>query len=182
MKKIVVVLLVLGLVVVLSVAASAGQQRTIPIKTDLIGTVIAIGEGKNIFDVELKGRPRSATARGVSVTGLPVEIGELPKDNQCLDIDGPDGFNIVDAQITIVYKNGSMLFGNDLPGGYVCFVSAANPAVGYGYAPYKIVGGNGRYEGADGKLAFDLTTYAFDAPTGAVVAETGTGIGYFTLP
>ena len=171
-KKIAVVLLVLVLIGVLSVAAISGKEKTQKVDMELVGTVINIGDGSVIFEVDLKGSPGKAYARGVSVSGLPVEMGD-----ECFDLEGPDGMNTDSAQIAIIFEDGSMLFGNmdeDTPN-YVCFASPSQAA-------YRIDGGTGRFEGAGGDVVFELITYAFGGPEGAVIAETGHGTGEITLP
>lgn len=171
-KKVAVVLLVLVLVVVLGVVVTAGQEKTQTVDMELVGTVINIGEGSVIFEVDLKGSPGKAYARGVSVSGLPAEMGD-----ECFDIEGPDGMNTEYAQIAIIFEDGSMLFGNmdEAIPSYVCFASPSQ-------AVYRIDGGTGRFEGAGGNIVFELITYAFGGPEGAVIAETGHGTGEIELP
>ena len=160
------------LVAVVGVVVIAGQEKTQKVDMELVGTVINIGEGSVIFDVDLKGSPGKAYSRGVSVSGFPEEMGD-----ECFNLDGPDGMNTTAAQITIIFEDGSMLFGNMAEGvpSYVCFASPSQAA-------YKIEGGTGRFEGADGDIVFELITYAFGGPEGAVIAETGHGTGEITLP
>lgn len=171
-KKIAVIVLVLVLVAVVGVVVIAGQEKTQKVDMELVGTVINTGEGSVIFEVDLKGSPRKAYARGVSMGGLPVEMGD-----ECFDLDGPDGMNTESAQINIIFEDGSMLFGNMDEGvpSYVCFASPSQAA-------YRIDGGTGRFEGAGGDVVFELITYAFGGPEGAVIAETGHGTGEITLP
>ena len=171
-KKVAVVVLVLVLVAVVGVVVIAGQEKTQKVDMELVGTVINIGEGSVIFEVDLKGAPGKAYARGVSVSGLPAEMGD-----KCFDLEGPDGMNTEYAQIAIIFEDGSMLFGNMAEGvpSYVCFASPSQAA-------YKIEGGTGRFEGAGGAIVFELITYAFGGPEGAVIAETGHGTGEVTLP
>lgn len=170
-KKGAVVVLVLVLVAVMGVVVIAGQEKTQKVDMELVGTVIDIGEGSIIFEVDLKGKPGKAYARGVSVSGLPTEMGD-----ECFDLEGPDGMNTEYAQIAIIFEDGSMLFGNmdeeEVPS-YVCFASPSQAA-------YTIEGGTGRFEGAGGNIVFELITYAFGE--GLVIAETGHGTGQITLP
>lgn len=171
-KKTAVIVLVLVLVAVVGVVVIAGQEKTKKVDMELVGTVIDIGEGSIIFEVDLKGSPGKAYARGVSVSGLPTEMGD-----ECFDLEGPDGMNTEYAQIAIIFEDGSMLFGNmedkDVVPSYVCFASPSQAA-------YTIEGGTGRFEGADGDIVFELITYAFGE--GLVIAETGHGTGEITLP
>lgn len=171
-KKITVVVLVLVLVVVLGVVVTAGQEKTQKVDMELVGTVIDIGDGSVIFEVDLKGSPGKAYARGVSTSDFPTDMGD-----KCVDIGEVDGMNTKSAQIAIIFEDGSMLFGNmdDNVPSYVCFASPSQAA-------YKIEGGTGRFEAASGDIVFELITYAFGGPEGAVIAETGHGTGQITLP
>jgi len=170
----VIILLVLVLVVALGVVAYAAQGRTVPIDMELTGTFIPINESAGIFDVNLQGSPGKAHARGLSV-GLPVEKGALPSGNKCVDIpDSPDGLLTTEAQLNMIFNDGSMLFGTMAEGSYLCFVPNTV------YAPYEIVGGTGRFEGATGEVNFDITTHPIG--TGTVVGESGTGTGEIILP
>lgn len=171
-KKIAVILLVLALAGVLGVVVIAGQEKNQKVDMELVGTVIDIGEGSVIFDVDLKGTPGKAYARGVSTSGFPTDMGD-----KCFDLGEVDGMYTESAQIAIIFEDGSMLFGHmnedeDVPS-YVCFASPSQAA-------YTIEGGTGRFEGAGGNIVFELITYAIG--DGTVIAETGQGVGEIVLP
>jgi hypothetical protein len=176
-KKVVVILIVFVMAVALTAAAISASGHTETINMRLTGTIITIGDGMGLFDVNVKGSPGAASARGLTFS-CPVDHTGLPPGTPCIDIPGsPDGL-IIDSggQITMIFNDGSMLFGNAADGGYVCF---APPLV---YAPYKLAGGTGRYEGATGDINFDIETHSFGPPGSPVVPETGTVNGQIILP
>jgi hypothetical protein len=176
-KKAVFILLVLLLAGAVGVMAISAQESTQKIDMKLTGTLINIGEGKGLFDVNLRGSPGQAEARGLSFSSTPVGKNDLPDGNICVDIpDSPDGLLISsDAQLVMLFNDGSMLFGNGVDGGYVCFVPH------FAHARYEFAGGTGRYEGATGHVQFDIDTHPF-GPSGAVIPETGTASGEIVLP
>ena len=176
-KKILLILVVLVLIAVVGVSAISAQEKTQPIKWNLTGSIISLGEAGSLFDVNLKGAPGDANARGIGFAGLPVEYEQLPADNQCTDIPGPDGVLFLEAQMTVRFSDGSMLFGNAADGGYVCFMPS------FAYVPYDFAGGVGRFEGATGYVVFEIDAYRFNEGGSALVTgETGTGTGEIVLP
>ena len=177
-KKVIVVLLVLILTGAVGVVAISAQGSTQDIDMTLTGTLISIGDGKSLFDVNLRGAPGQANAQGLTISGAPVEKGDLPEGNVCVDLpNSPDGFAIGDgAQLNMIFNDGSMVFANGVNGGYVCFV----PSVAY--APYIFAGGTGRYEGATGYVNFDISAHPFGPPGSPVIPETGTASGEIVLP
>lgn len=176
-KKLVVILLVLVLAGALGVAAFAVQGQTVPVNMTLTGTIITIGDGVGLFDVNVKGQPGTANARGISFSHL-VPHADLPDGNQCIDTPGPIDGVVIDpgGQFNMIFSDGSMLFGNAASGGYVCF------APSLAYAPYDLAGGTGRFEGATGHVNFEITTHPFGAPGAPVTPETGTATGEIILP
>ncbi len=178
-KKVTLVFVVLILVAAVSVSAISAKEKSQPINWDLTGSIMSIGGGASLFDVNLQGAPGAANARGVGFTGTPVEKDQLPDDNVCVDIpDSPDGVHFLEAQMTVNFKDGSMLFGNVADDAYVCFVPS------FAYVPYDFAGGVGRFEGATGYVLFEIDAYRFNE-TGTqslVTAETGTGTGEIILP
>lgn len=174
-KKLTVILLVLLLIGALGVIVSAGQEQTIPVNMKLAGTIISINQGTGLFDVDVKGQPGTANVRGISFSSSPVPHDQLPAENDCDE--GFGGLLIQPGgQFNMVFSDGSMLFGMAADGGYVCF------APGKAYAPYNLVGGFGRFEGATGQVNFDIITHPFGAPTSPVVPETGIATGEIVLP
>ena len=179
-RKIFFVVLTFVLVSVLgSAIIFAQEEETHTVDMTINGSLITISEGVGLFDVDLQGSPGAARERGLAFS-YPVDYADLPDGNQCFDLDNgeaPDGLLITtDSQISLVFNDGSMLFGNGGEDGYVCF------APGYAYAPYVLAGGIGRFEGATGNLQFDIETHAFGAPGSPVVPETGTASGEIILP
>ena len=176
-KKVIVILLVLILAGALGVVAISAQGGTQHVDMSLTGTIISIGDGVGLFDVELRGSPGQANASGLSFS-YPVEYNGLPPGNPCVDLGaGPSGLILnTEGQINMILNDGSMLFANAAEGGYVCFV----PSVAY--APYVFAGGTGRYEDATGHINFDITAHPFGAPGAPVTPETGTATGEIFLP
>jgi len=175
MKKL---LILLSLLLVFPFAHAG--DLVVPIEMKLSGLVrfVDVVEGRTIFDVDLKGKPGVATGRGVSIAE-PVIYDDLPEDNACVYLDdtipsGKSGAVITAAQIVISFRDGSMIWGNSQPDGYVCYS-------GFAYAPYDIMGGSGRYEGATGWVAFELDTHGFPPPL-ILTPETGIGTGEIVIP
>ena len=104
--------------------------------------------------------------------------GDLPAGNACVNLSpGPSGVILTEAQMAMTFRDGSMIWGNSPPEGYVCFVPA------FAFAPYEIMGGTGRYEGATGWIVFELDTYGFPPPLPRLATpETGIARGEIYLP
>jgi hypothetical protein len=181
MKKI---LILLSLLLVFPLAYaddddSSSENGVIRIKMKLTGVLRHVDDfGRTIFDVDSKGKPGKATGRGVAISGPPVMFDALPDDNKCMDFTpAPSGMHLMEAQIVMTFRDGSMIWGNSPPDGYVCFS-------GYAYAPYDIMGGTGRYEEATGWIDVELDTYAILPPPlpNLVIPETGIAKGEIVLP
>jgi hypothetical protein len=108
---------------------------------------------------------------------------ELPPGNACVNFSvGPDGnptgipsgLITVNAQIVITFNDGSIIWGEAAPGGYACFS-------GFAYAPYVILGGHKRFEGATGWVDFELDVLSNFTPL-LVAGESGLGTGEILLP
>ena len=170
MKQLILLLVTL-LVFPVALAEKPGIE-SIDIK--LSGSLIHLDAG-GLFDINLKGNPGAANGRGLAVTGDPVMYEALPVDNGCTDYSpDPSGMYITEAQMTMTFNDGSMIWGDAGPDGYVCFS-------GFAYAPYVLMGGFKRFEGATGWVAFEIDTHRF--PTSFLVTpETGIAIGEIILP
>jgi hypothetical protein len=166
-------LLVLALLLVFP-TTFAGKSDIQPIDMRLSGSLIHLDEG-GLFDINLKGTPGSANGRGLAITGAPVLHSELPEGNACIDFSpGPSGVYIIAAQMTMTFNDGSMIWGDAAPDGYVCFS-------GFAYAPYVLMGGFGRFQDASGWVAFEIDTHRFPSSY-LVTPETGTATGEIILP
>ena len=155
------------------------DDGVVPLNMKVTGLVRHVDDyGRTVFDVDLKGSPGKATGRGVAITGFPLMHGDLPAGNACLDlVDVESGMIITEAQMVLTFADGSMIWGNSPPEGYVCFVP------GFAFAPYDIMGGSGRFEGATGWVAFELDTHGFAPPLPRLVTpETGIATGEIVLP
>ena len=161
------------------------EDGVISIDMRLSGVVRPVDIGHSFFDVEAKGAPGKATGRGAGVAGPPLPylaLGDvLPGGHTCPDLGEsvPTGMQLLEAQTVMTFNDGSMIWGNSPPDGYVCFTT------GYGYAPYDIVGGSGRFEGATGWIVIELQTYDYGPdvfPPFFVTPETGTATGEIFLP
>jgi hypothetical protein len=159
---------------VLFFASSVYADQVKVIDMQLSGSLIHVDEG-GLFDINLKGSPGAANGRGLAVTGPPVLYAELPEENECADFGTvPSGAYITAAQMTMTFNDGSMIWGDAAPDGYVCYS-------GFAYAPYVIMGGFGRFEDATGWVAFEIDTHRF--PTSYLVTpETGIATGEIVLP
>jgi hypothetical protein len=162
------------------------KDGVISIDMTLSGLVRPVDNfGHSFFDVEGKGTPGKATGRGAGVSGPPLPylaLGDaLPEGHTCPDLGEfvPTGMQLMEAQMVMTFNDGSMIWGNSPPDGYVCFTT------GYGYAPYDINGGSGRFEGATGWIVIELQTYDYGPdifPPFLVNPETGTATGEIFLP
>jgi hypothetical protein len=177
-KKVLLILLVLVLLAAVSVSSISAQENTQHVNWQLSGEIINLGEAGSLFDVNLKGAPGDAHARGLGFVGPPLEKAQLPEGNQCTDIPGPDGILFLNGQIAVRFNDGSLLFGNSVEGSHICFVPSK------AYVSYDFAGGAGRFEGATGIVHFEIDAYRFNqegAPA-LVTGETGTGTGEVILP
>lgn len=167
-------LLVLLAMLLVFPMAFADKPSVEPIDMKLSGSLIHVDDG-GLFDINLKGTPGSANARGLAITGDPVMYDDLPEGNACIDYSpGPSGSYITAAQMTMTFNDGSMIWGDNGADGYVCFS-------GFAYAPYVLMGGFKRFEGATGWVVFEIDTHRF--PTSFLVTpETGIGTGEIILP
>lgn len=167
-------ILLLALLLVFPVATADKKSKIKPIDMKLSGSLIHLDEG-GLFDINLKGKPGPANGRGLAVTSAPVPYIDLPADNACANYSpGDSGVLIPVAQMTLTFKDGSMIWGEAAPGGYVCFS-------GFAYAPYVIMGGFKKYEGATGWVVFEIDTHRFGFPS-LVTPETGIATGEIVLP
>lgn len=160
------------------------EDGVISIDMRLSGLVRPVDNfGHSFFDVEGKGTPGRATGRGAGVAGPPLTYEALSAalpDHTCPDLGPvPTGMQLIEAQTVMTFSDGSMIWGNSPPDGYVCFTT------GYGHAPYNIMGGSGRFEGATGWIVIELQTYDYGPdvfPPFFVTPETGTATGEIFLP
>jgi hypothetical protein len=177
-KKVFLILCLVVLAVALSASVLSATGRTRTMDQTLTGTYRALDQSHGLFDVTLRGSPGTAVGQGISFSGPPVKKGDLPGDNICVDLpESPDGTILTkQMQANLIYEDGSMLFSNGALGGYLCFVPA------FVFAPYEIVGGTGRCEGASGAWQAEITTHPFGGPAGSVIGESGTVSGEIVLP
>jgi hypothetical protein len=167
-------LIVLLAIMLVLPAAFADKSDVQLIDMRVSGSLIHVDAG-GLFEVNLKGSPGAANGRGLAVTGPPVLHSELPAGNACADFGpGPSGVYITEAQMNMTFNDGSMIWGDAASDGYVCFS-------GFAYAPYVIMGGYGRFEGATGWVAFELDTHRFPVSY-LVTPETGFATGEIILP
>ena len=178
--------MLLAMLMMFTVPLLANGDQVIPIKMKLNGSIMDSGlydykgELKELkrFDLDLKGAPGKATARGVGWGGLPIPYDQLPAGNECFDTLLPvDGVVFEEFQMTMDFKDGSMLFGNAVEG-YICFA----PSIAIG--TYSINGGAGRFEGATGWIDVYIETHRFneEGHPSLVTAETGTLTGAIVMP
>jgi hypothetical protein len=161
-------------------------DEVIPIDMMFTGVVRPVDEfGRSFFDGEGKGTPGKAMGRGAGRAGPPLPylaLGDaLPGGHTCPDLGEfvPTGMQLMAAQMVMTFNDGSMIWANSPPDGYVCF------ATEYVYAPYDIMGGSGRFEGATGWMVAELQTYGYGPdvfPPFLVTPETGTITGEIFLP
>lgn len=175
-------MLLIASLLVLPFSVQAAGYDTIPINWTLNGMIMDIGvdaDGHELkrFDLTLKGSPGGATTSGVGWGPDPVPYDLLPPGNTCSDTPLPvDGVLFGEGwQMIVNFKDGSMLFGNSVEGGYLCFA----PAIAVG--AYEIVGGLGRYEGAAGMVDVYIELHRFGDPS-MITAETGVITGEIILP
>lgn len=171
-------LLILFAMLLIFPQAFAGEDKTQTIDMEFWGSLLALDDfGRGAMDVTAKGTPGKANGRGVGKTGLPVMYAELPGGNGCVDFSpGPSGVYIVEAQMVMTFDDGSMIWANSPPTGYVCFS-------GFVFAPYDIMGGIGRFEGATGWIEAEIDSYGFGPSLPRLVTpETGIMTGEIILP
>lgn len=167
-------LLLLLTLLLVSLATFAQTYHSQPIDGTVYGSLIHV-DGTGLFDVNLKGAPGNGNGRGLAMTSPPKLYSELPEGNACADFSpGPSGVLITDAEMTMTFKDGSMIWGADAVGGYVCFS-------GFAYAPYDLTGGYGRFEGATGSIVFELVTHGVSSSR-LITPETGIAYGEIILP
>jgi len=163
-------LIIIAMLLVLP-ASALGKDKVIDIDMTVSGTVLHVDDVRTLYDVNLKGSPGSANARGAG-DGYPSNLPGTP----CPDIGPVDGLRLEAAQINVVFKDGSMFYGTGIPAeSFVCF------AIPFARASYDIVGGTGRFEGATGYIVFDLETRSIDTVL-LVTPETGHAYGEIILP
>lgn len=180
-------LLILVAMLLVYPAAFAHDAGIIPVNMTLSGSILDVGiimdgldeKDLKLFELNMKGSPGKATARGVGWAGSPVPYAALPSGNECFDIPSSpvDGVLFEEFQMTMNFSDGSLLFANAV-GGYLCFA----PSVAIG--TYEFNGGTGRFEGATGSVDLYIETYRFakEGHPNLVTAETGTLIGEIILP
>ena len=163
-------LIIIALFLVLP-ASALGKNKVIDIDMTLSGTVLHVSDVRTFYDVNLKGSPGAANARGVG-DGYPSDLPGTP----CPDIGPVDGLRLDPAQINVVFNDGSMFYGTVIADeSFVCFAAPV------ARASYEIVGGTGRFEGATGYIVLDLETYPIDTVL-LVTPETGYVYGEIVLP
>ena len=152
-------------------ALALGKDKVINIDMTVSGTVLHVSDVRTFYDVHLKGSPGKAHARGAG-EGY---FSDLP-DTPCPDIGAVDGLRMNPAQASVVFNDGSMIYGKVIEeDSYVCF------AAPIGRASYEIVGGTGRFEGATGYIVFDLEMHPIESGS-LVTPETGYAYGEIILP
>ena len=152
-------------------ASAFGKDKVINIDMTVSGTVLHVSDVRTFYDVNLKGSPGDANARGAG-DGYPSNLPDTP----CPDIGPVDGLRLDPAQINVVFNDGSMFYGKGIANeSFVCF------AVPIARASYEIVGGTGRFEGAAGYMVVDLETRSIDTVLLAT-PETGHAYGEIILP
>jgi hypothetical protein len=152
-------------------ASAQGKDKVINIDMTLSGTVLHVSDVRTFYDVDLKGSPGAANARGAG-DGY---FSDLP-GTPCPDIGDVDGLKLNPAQMNVVFKDGSMFYGTVIEEeSFVCFASPI------ARASYEIVGGTGRFEGATGYIVFDLLTHRIESGS-LVTPETGSVYGEIILP
>ena len=179
------ILMFLAVSLLLSIAGAApafAGQNTQPVNMIGSGSIMDVDQGGDLklFDLNLKGAPGAANARGVGWVGPPLPYAELPLDNLCNDLSGYSPYSgapFEEFQMTINFNDGSMLFAN-LADGYICF----SPSIAVG--TYSIAGGTGRFEDASGYIYVEINAYRFaeEGHPSLVTAETGVLTGEIILP
>jgi hypothetical protein len=164
--------LLLATAMLLVLPASAfGKEKVIDIDMTLSGTVLHVSDVRTFYDVNLKGSPGAANARGAG-DGYPSDLPDTP----CPDIGPVDGLRLDPAQINVVFNDGSMFYGTVIADeSFVCF------AAPIAQASYEIIGGTGRFEGATGYVVIELETYPIDTVL-LITPETGYVHGEIILP
>jgi len=176
--------LVISLILIATVGVTSvsAEQDTQPVNLTGSGSIMDVDQGGDLklFDLNLKGAPGAANARGVGWVGPPLPYSGLPLDNVCNDISAFSPYSgaiFEEFQMTINFKDNSLLFAN-LADGYICF----SPSIAVG--TYNIAGGTGRFEDASGWLYVEINAYRFaeEGHPSLVTAETGTLTGEIIFP
>ena len=163
-------LLFVALLLVIPASAS-GKGKVIDIDMTVSGSVLHVSDARTFYDVDLKGSPGAANARGAGDGYL----ADLP-DTPCPELEGPDGLKFSTAQVNVVFNDGSMIYGTVMHDeSFVCF------AAPIGRASYEIVGGTGRFEDATGYVVFDLLMHRIESGS-LITPETGIAHGEIILP
>ena len=164
-------LLIFIIVLLVFPASALGKDNVIDIDMTVSGTVLHVSDVRTFYDVNLKGSPGAANARGAG-DGYPSDLPDTP----CPNIGPIDGLRLDPAQVNVVFNDGSMFYGAGIADeSFVCF------AAPIARASYDIVGGTGRFEGATGYIVFDLETRRVDTVLLAT-PETGHAYGEIILP
>jgi len=152
-------------------ASALGKGKVIDIDMTASGSVLHVTDARTFYDVNLKGSPGQANARGAGDGYL----SNLP-DTPCPDLGDFDGLKFSAAHVNVVFNDGSMLYGTVMEDeSFVCF------AAPIGVISYEIVGGTGRFEDASGYIVFDLLMHRIES--GALITpETGIAYGEIVLP
>ena len=164
------ILLIIAMLLIFP-ASALGKDKVIEINMTASGSVLHVSDVRTFYDVDLKGSPGAANARGAGEG----HFSDLP-DTPCPDLGDVDGLRMGPAQANVVFNDGSMFYGTVIEeDSYVCF------AAPIGRASYEIVGGTGRFEGATGYIVFDLRMHRI-GPGSLVTPETGNVWGEIILP
>lgn len=170
-KRILIVVAVAAVVLATSIVADTAYGGDVPINWRVSGTIVGIQVTKLsptgyegpafLIDAFLKGEPGNAQFRLVAA------MEEYPTD-YIPDCEGPGQFFQFDDMV-IIFSDLSMLYAAMDPDlkAWMCFTGA--PAV----ANLEIIGGTGRYEGAEGSFQGTFGGFNFPA-SGAFIAEFGT--------
>ena len=128
-KKAILILLALLLISAVGVVVISAEGNTQHIDMTLTGEIINLGDGAGLFDVDLRGSPGQASARGLSFS-YPVEYGGLPEGNRCANLGEGRFSGLVissDAQINMSFNDGSMLFANGADMAGMCVSYRTSP-------------------------------------------------------
>ena len=167
MKKLLIFIATLLVIPTMAVA----QKKVIEIDMTVSGTVLHVSDVRTLYDVNLKGSPGAANARGAGDS----YFADLP-GTPCPELEGPDGLRLTKAYANVVFNDGSMFYGSIMEDdSFLCFGAPI------GRASYEIVGGTGRFDGATGYVVFDLVMHRIERGS-LVTPETGFAYGEIVLP